>query len=100
MTSFQRQGRSLFLTFLCSAWVMILMAAPLVSALEPAAVGGSRAPLEPQFERLDRNYDGFVSPREAARVRGLAAGLTRADLNGDGLLDKVEFARALARLER
>jgi hypothetical protein len=93
MTSLQRQGRHLFLTFLCSAWVMILMAAPLVSALEPASAGGSGDPL---FERVDRNYDGFVSPREAAMVRGLGESLARADANRDGVLDKVEFARALA----
>lgn len=83
----------MFLAFLCSAWVLVLMAAPLVSALEPASAGASRE--GPRFAAVDRDRDGYVSRREAAAVEGLARNLSRADLNFDGRLDQVEYARAL-----
>jgi hypothetical protein len=93
MRSLRREGRSLFLGFLFSAWVLILLAGPLALALEPAAAGASVA--GPAFARVDRNGDGFISPREAAAVPGLDRVLRRADLNLDGRLDQVEYARAL-----
>jgi hypothetical protein len=95
-----RQGRTFFLAYLCCAYVLILMAAPLVSALEPSSMGrssaGGSAPRFPTFERLDRNKDGFIEISESAALPGLAATFERADRNRDGRLDKVEFARALA----
>jgi hypothetical protein len=99
-----RRARALFLAYLCCAYVLILMAAPLVSALEPSSMGrssaGGSAPRFPTFERLDRNKDGFIEISESAALPGLAATFGRADRNGDGRLDKVEFARALALLEK
>jgi hypothetical protein len=92
MKSRQRQGRSIFLAYLCCAWVAILMAAPLVSALEPAS-GGSSGP-DP-FREADANRDGLVSPAEAARVPGLSSIFERADANRDERLDRIEFRRAL-----
>jgi hypothetical protein len=54
-----RQGRALFLAYLCCAYVLILLAAPLVSALDPASMGrasaGGSAPRFQTFEQLDRN---------------------------------------------
>jgi hypothetical protein len=98
-----RQGRTLFLAYLCCAYVLILLAAPLVSALEPSSVGrssaGGSAPRLPSFERLDRNKNGFIEISESAALPGLAATFERADRNGDGRLDKVEFARALSYLD-
>lgn len=89
----KRQGRQLFLGYLCFAWVAILMAAPLVSALEPASAGATRADA---FREADGNGDGYISPAEAARVPGLSAVYERADGNRDGLLNRHEFQRALA----
>jgi Ca2+-binding EF-hand superfamily protein len=99
-----RQGRTLFLAYLCCAYVLILMAAPFASALEPASMGrssagGSAPPRIPSFEQLDRNKDGFIAISESAALPGLSATFERADRNRDGRLDKVEFARALAFLD-
>ena len=93
MGTARRQGRQLFFAYLCCAWVAILMAAPLVSALEPATAGASRADA---FREADADGDGRVSPAEAARIRGLSTFYERADANGDGLLSRHEFRRALA----
>lgn len=94
MRRHNRTGRQLFLAYLCCAWVAILMAAPLVSALEPASAGASRPPIEP-FAEADANRDGVVSAAEAARVSGLSAYFALADENGDEKLDRAEYRRAL-----
>ena len=86
------QGRRLFLAYLCCAWVAILMAAPLVSALEPASAGASRN----AFLDADADGDSYVSPAEAARIAGLSSVFGRADANADERLNRVEFYRALA----
>lgn len=95
-----RQGRTLFLAYLCCAYVLILAAAPLVSGLEPSWTGsssaGGGAPRVRTFEELDRDKSGFIEISESAALPGLAAAFERADRNRDGRLDKVEFARALA----
>jgi hypothetical protein len=88
----RRQGRQIFLAYLCCAWVAILMAAPLVSALEPASAGASRN----SFLDADADGDGYVSPAEAARISGLAPYFSRADANADERLNRAEFYRALA----
>lgn len=92
MGTTRRQGRQLFFAYLCCAWVAILMAAPLVWALEPASAGASRASA---FHEADANGDGRVSPPEAARLPGLSSFYERADANRDGVLDRFEFRRAL-----
>jgi hypothetical protein len=92
MTSLRREGRSLFLGFLLGAWVLTLVAVPLVFALEPATAGASAGPA---FASADRDGDGFVSRREAAAIPGLGSVIPNADLNFDGRLDQVEYARAL-----
>ena len=40
-----------------------------------------------------------MSRFESRAVRGLADSFERADSNGDGRIDKVEYARALAELD-
>jgi len=88
----KRQGRQLFLAYLCAAWTAIFLAAPLVVALEPASAGaGADA-----FREADSDRSGALSPAEAARVPGLSAVHARADRNADGDLDRFEFLRALA----
>jgi Ca2+-binding EF-hand superfamily protein len=112
----KRCGRSLFYMFLSTAWAAIFLAAPVVSALEPAArakqqakanqsasVGSSSAATSelrhPSFEECDRNNDGFLDKSEAGTVPGLSANFERVDTNKDGKLDPAEFEKALAFLD-
>jgi hypothetical protein len=101
-----RQGRTVFLAYICCAYVLVLIAAPLASALErtsllSASSGSSAArPLRAiTFERLDLNRDGFIGEAEASALPGLPGVFAGADRNADRRLDKVEFARALGMLE-
>jgi hypothetical protein len=94
----QRQGRALFLTYICGTYAAVLLAAPMLGALSSASAGASGRPL-PTFEQADRNKDGYVSHFEARAVRGLSESFENADRNGDGRIDKVEYARALAVLD-
>jgi hypothetical protein len=93
MNSLRRQGRTLFLGYLCAAWAAVLMAVPLAGLFGSASAGASMR--TPTFARTDRNRDGYVDRLESAAVRGLVTRFTQADANGDGKLDQVEFARAL-----
>ena len=97
MNSIRRQGRTLFLSYLCAAWVAVLMAVPLAGLFGSASAGASAR--APTFARTDRNHDGYVDRLESAAVRGLVTRFAQADGNGDGKLDQVEFARALGLVE-
>ena len=74
-----RRGRALFLAYICCAYVLVLIAAPLATALDRSSVmsasagSSGRSACALTFERFDRNGDGFI--------------------------DKVEFGRALGTLE-
>jgi hypothetical protein len=68
------------------------MAAPLVSALEPASSGAGRTN---SFLDADVDRDGYVSAAEAARLSGLSSVFARADANADERLNRAEFYRAL-----
>ncbi|HEX7250384.1 MAG TPA: EF-hand domain-containing protein [Burkholderiales bacterium] len=94
MTPGLRQGRTLFLTYLCCAWVAVLLAIPLASAMEPASGGATRLPA-PAFEWVDRDHDGTVSRLESAAVRGLLTRYSQADLDGDGRIDRAEYVQAM-----
>ena len=119
----RRPGRTAFAFYICSAYVAILLAAPMVRALEPAmqerqarmhgsasaggsaargdavaAVGHSASGVGRTFEDCDRNGDGVLDKSEAGRVPGLSAYFERADLNQDGKLDRGEFEKALGLL--
>ena len=94
-----RPARTLFLAYLCCSLVAVLLAAPLLSAVEPASAGASREGAM-TFGRADRNGDGYVDAREARAIPGLPAAFAQADANVDGRLDQVEFARALGRIWR
>lgn len=94
----RRQGRTLFLAYLCAAYVAVLLVVPAVSAFEPSSAGGSSA-RAPSFAQLDRNRDGYVDRNEAAALPGLRATILLADTNRDGRLDQVELAKALALLD-
>lgn len=62
-----------------------------------AASGASTAASD--FERADRNRDGFVDKSEAGVVPGLSANFERADRSRDGKLDPQEFAKGLEILQ-
>ena len=68
-----------------------------------SAASGASAPTraadEPNFERSDRNKDGFVDKSEAGVVPGLSANFERADRSKDGKLDQAEFAKGLEILQ-
>jgi hypothetical protein len=100
----QRNGRTLFLMFICSSYVAVIASVPLLNALSrgsaqssmSASAGASMAaPSARTFEQIDRDKDGFIDSIEAQALGGLTAVLDGADANQDGKLDKVEFARAL-----
>jgi EF hand domain-containing protein len=101
-----RRDRNAFLLFLAMVPVLLLAALPMTTAalqrsshLAQAGAGGTAARSYPLFEQLDRNRDGFLSKAEAASLPGLPARFAADDSNGDGRLDKVEYARALAGLD-
>jgi hypothetical protein len=89
----KHHGRQLFLGYLCAVWALVLMAAPLTFALEPAASGASSQ--REAFNAADADGDGVVSPAEAARVPGLSWAFGRADRDGNEKLDRAEYRRAL-----
>jgi len=105
-----RQRRSVFLLFLGTCFVALMAALPIVTAQtqvpakkEPetrtqSAATGAGAPAS-DFERADRNRDGFVDKSEAAVVPGLSANFERADRSRDGKLDAQEFAKGLEILQ-
>ena len=108
-----RQQRSVFLLFLGACCVALIAALPIVTAQtaqqqEPqkqeAAAGGATAPApaiadSPDFERVDRNKDGYIDKSEAGVIPGLSANFERADTSKDGKLDRDEFARGLQILQ-
>jgi EF hand len=110
-----RQQRSVFLLFLGACFVALMAALPIVTAQtgqaqkkekeamqKPSAATGATAPSsadEPDFERTDRNKDGFVDKSEAGVIPGLSANFERADRSRDGKLDREEFAKGLQILQ-
>ena len=64
----------------------------------PSAASGATAP-DSDFDRADRNRDGFIDKSEAAVVPGLSANFERADRSRDGKLDPQEFAKGLEILQ-
>jgi hypothetical protein len=100
-----RQERTSFFFYLCTVFVSLMTALPIVTA----SLAGVRysaptpqvqsVPAQPTFEQLDRNGDGYVDRREAAALAGLEAVFNEADRRPDGRLDKVEYAKALALID-
>jgi hypothetical protein len=101
-----RQERASFLLYLCTVFVALMTALPIVTAslsgvryVRMPAVQSQSAPSQPTFEQLDLNRDGYVDRREAAALPGLEAVFNDADRRPDGRLDKVEYAKALALMD-
>ncbi|HEX7219267.1 MAG TPA: EF-hand domain-containing protein [Burkholderiales bacterium] len=106
-----RQQRSVFLLFLGACFVALIAALPIVTAqvhkddaqTQSAAGGASQPAPAPEhandFDKADRNKDGFLDKSECGMVPGLSANFERADRNGDGKLDRDEFAQGLQILQ-
>ena len=77
-----------FTVFVSVALIALLAALPLATVRAAGAVAAT-----PVFELVDRNKNGYVERREAEAVPGLAASFGKMDRNGDGRLDRIEFAR-------
>jgi EF hand len=115
MSTNLRRQRSLFLAFLGASFLAAVAALPIVTAQttqiaqkkeaqKQSASGGATAPAPqaadaPDFERTDRNKDGFVDKSESGVVPGLSANFERADASKDGKLDREEFAKGLQILQ-
>jgi len=61
--------------------------------MRPAAAEDTPKPLDPAFEKLDRNHDGYLSREE---LRGYGKAFDEADENKDGRIDPSEFVKAQA----
>jgi hypothetical protein len=112
-----RQQRTVFLLFLGACFVALMCALPIVTAQtqqqvqkkneqtqaragQSAAGGSTAATLDhPNFDKADRNKDGFVDKSESGVVPGLSANFERADRNRDGKLDAQEFDKGLQILQ-
>lgn len=62
-------------------------------AISSFALAGPRQP--PPFESLDRNADERLSRSEAGYDRTLAEIFAFSDLDGNGFVDREEYARAM-----
>ena len=106
-----RQQRSVFVLFLGACFVALIAALPIVTAQAhkddaqtPSAAGGATKPAPApehanDFDKADRNKDGFLDKSESGMVPGLSANFERADRNRDGKLDREEFAQGLQILQ-
>jgi len=102
MNSRLRQQRTTFLLFLGTVYVSLMCALPIVTATMPTVRYANAEPIgaQPIFEKLDSNGDGYVDRSEATALPGLRRLLDTVSRRADGRLDKVEYARALALLDR
>lgn len=88
--------------FLGLALPALVLPIPYLNAQQSVNQGNTKpaaAPVvdnpRPDFERADRNKDGFIDKSEAGAVPGLSAYFERADRNRDGKLDRSEFSQGL-----
>ena len=64
------------------------------------AQDGKQAGPNPDFVKLDKNKDGFLSKTEAAANKKLAGVFDEADINKDGKLDEDEYLKAVSIYQR
>lgn len=71
-----------------------VLSAALLAAMPLATLSaGARSAAVPLFAQLDRDKDGFIDLREAQAAPGLVRSFDAMDVDRDGKLDRVEFAR-------
>ncbi len=58
----------------------------------------TKAPVDPDFKRLDGNADGKLSLKEAVKDKALAAQFDATDVNHDGMIAADEYANYKAAL--
>jgi len=78
---------------------MTLCAFASASALAQTGSGAPAMPppatqLKPTFDQLDRNKDGAIDAQEAKADAIVSGQFAKLDANGDGKLDRSEFAKA------
>lgn len=91
---------------LMAAGLPLVACAPEPGGLPPAAeqptaqpgAQTAQSPEQPTFDIVDSNKDGKVSANEAGVVQGLD--FAAADANRDSMLDRLEYAAAIAELSR
>lgn len=79
-----------------AAAVVLALSSPLHA--DPEA--STPSPVNPTFQKLDVNHDGYISRDEAAKLREFGSAFAEADANHDGKLDADEFAKAQAIYDR
>jgi hypothetical protein len=89
MLSNPRRDHHAFVLFVFVLAAMLLAQLPWLSR---AAIAAKQK--TPHFEQVDVNRDGQIDAAEAAAWPVVAEGLARADRNGNGKIDKVEFGKA------
>jgi hyperosmotically inducible protein len=75
--------------------LLILAAAPLCAFAQEAAPQKN-----PDFVKLDKNKDGFLSREEAAADKRAAKFFSKADMNHDGKLNEDEWLKARSMADR
>jgi hypothetical protein len=89
MLSNPRRDHHAFVLFFFVLAAMLL--APLPTLSRVAIASKQQTPF---FEQVDRNRDGVIDAAEAAQWPVVAQAMARADRNGDGRIDKVEYGKA------
>jgi len=72
------------------------MSAPLYANPE----SGKSSPANSVFQKLDSNHDGYISRKEAAKLRNFGKAFDESDDNHDSKLDPDELAKAQAIYDR
>ena len=86
-----RRERNAFFALLGLALIALVLPLPYMTVT--AASNATSANAIPIFDLVDGNRDGYIDRREASAVPGLVASFDKMDRDGDGRLDRVEYAR-------